>query len=204
MAAFPVFYDNIALWAARQGMVGVNVTYRLAPAHPYPAVKEDLARALAWVAANIGAEGGDPAQVFVMGHSAGAIHAALYAADPRFHPAGVAPPRGYVLVSGLYWFGDESAPPNERAYFGEPAAIRAERSPAEGLTRIAAPILIAYAGLNPPRFNEHAERMATALRDAGRTPGVVPLPGHTHISEILAVGTSDGSLTGPLAEFLRR
>ena len=204
MAAFPVFYDNVALWAARQGMVGVNVTYRLAPAHPYPAAQEDLARALAWVAANIDAQGGDPARVFVMGHSAGAIHAALYAAEPRFHPDGVMPPRGYALVSGLYWFGDEAAPPNERAYFGEPAATRAERSPAEGLTRVAAPILLAFAELNPPRFNDHAARIAAALRAAGRDPVMAPLPGHSHISEILAVGTGDESLTGPLATFLRR
>src|SRR5262249_30525792 len=28
------FYDNIMVWAVRNGMIGVNVEYRLAPAHP--------------------------------------------------------------------------------------------------------------------------------------------------------------------------
>src|SRR5512140_1558298 len=28
------FYDNIMLWAVKNGMVGVNMTYRLAPQHP--------------------------------------------------------------------------------------------------------------------------------------------------------------------------
>jgi len=31
------FYDNIALWAARHGFIGVTMTYRLAPQSPWPA-----------------------------------------------------------------------------------------------------------------------------------------------------------------------
>jgi hypothetical protein len=33
---------------------------------------------------------------------------------------------------------------------------------------------------------------------------VVKLPGHSHISEILSIGTEDTSLSAPLLEFLRR
>lgn len=205
MAAQPAFYDNIALWAVRQGMVGVNITYRVAPAHPWPAAQEDLAAALAWVGRNIAAHGGDPAQVFVMGHSAGAVHAALYAAEPRFHPPGVAPPRGYVFVSGLFAFGPGAGDgPGERAYFGEDEAIREARSVAPGLARSGAPMLFAFAELDPPRFNDQAMATIAALRAAGRSPMVAPLPGHNHLSEILAIGTADTSLTAPLAEFLRR
>ena len=31
------FYDNIMLWAAKNGFIGVNATYRLAPQSPWPA-----------------------------------------------------------------------------------------------------------------------------------------------------------------------
>lgn len=199
------FYDNVVLWAVRHGMVGVNVTYRVAPAHPYPAAQQDLAAALAWVSRNIAAHGGDPERVFVMGHSAGAVHAALYAAEPRFHRLGVVPPRGYVFVSGLFVFGDEAGDgAGELAYFGADDAVRRARSVGPGLLRSDTPMFFAFAGLNPPRFNDQAEATVAALRAAGRAPVVVPLPGHSHISEILAIGTEDFSLTGPLADFLRR
>jgi triacylglycerol lipase len=204
MAGQPAFYDNIALWAARQGMVGVNMTYRLAPAHPWPAVQEDIAGALLWIGANISRYGGDPAQVFVMGHSAGAIHAALFAAEPRFLPAGGAPVRGWILVSGLFTFGDAGAPPNERGYLGEDPSARVARSPAAGLLRVQAPVFLAFSELNPPRFNEQNEALARALAEAGRAPVVVRPAGHSHISEILAIGTADTSISGPLAEFLKR
>ena len=47
------FYDNIMLWAVKNGFVGVNTTYRLAPQSPWPAAAEDLATVVQWVADNI-------------------------------------------------------------------------------------------------------------------------------------------------------
>ena len=57
------FYDNVPLWAARNGLVGVNITYRLAPQHPWPAGPEDVGAALRWVADNISQFGGDVSTV---------------------------------------------------------------------------------------------------------------------------------------------
>lgn len=198
------FYANVGLWAAREGMVGVNMTYRLAPASPYPGAQQDIAAALAWVAANIRAQGGDPNRVFLMGHSAGAIHAAIYAAEPRFRPAGVPPPVAYVFLSGLYEFGGAEVPENERAYFGEDAAQRAVRSPLAGLREAEEPMFLAHAALDPERFVQQAERARAALCDAGRCPTTVALAGHSHMSEVYAIGTADAALTAPLLAFLRR
>ena len=69
-------YDNVMLWAVQNGFVGVNATYRLAPQSPYPAGAEDIAAVVALVASKIGERGGDPARVYLMGHSAGAVHVA--------------------------------------------------------------------------------------------------------------------------------
>jgi acetyl esterase/lipase len=56
---------------ARFGYLVVNISYRLAPKHPYPAAIEDTCAAYRWLADNIHELGGDPNRVAVAGESAG-------------------------------------------------------------------------------------------------------------------------------------
>ncbi len=56
---------------ARYGYLVINISYRLAPAHPYPAAIEDTCTAYRWLAANLERLGGDPTRVAVAGESAG-------------------------------------------------------------------------------------------------------------------------------------
>lgn len=62
----------MALALARRGYLVVNIDYRLAPLHAYPAAIEDVCRAWCWVQAQIARFGGDPERVAVAGESAGA------------------------------------------------------------------------------------------------------------------------------------
>ena len=120
------------LWAVNNGFVGVNATYRLAPQSPYPAGAEDLAAIVAWVADKIGERGGDPARVYLMGHSAGAVHVANYVSHPEFYKVKDGGLAGAVMLSGIY---DLTASPlgdAEIAYFGSDPSRYAERSSLAG------------------------------------------------------------------------
>jgi triacylglycerol lipase len=199
----PAFYDNIMLFAARNGMVGVNATYRLAPKHPWPAAAEDLGAAVRWVSENIATHGGDPARVFLMGHSAGAVHVASYVAHPRFHtPKGIGL-AGAILVSGLYDFTTASPSPGGKAYLGADASKYAERSPLAGLVATPIPLMVAYAELDPPPFHRQAKQLNDALCRAGRCPRSLLLAKHSHMSEVYAINTADTALSGPILAFVK-
>ena len=66
--------------------VYVSVNYRLSPAVEHPAHIEDVAASFAWIYENVTDYGGDPGQIHVIGHSAGAHLAALLATDPARLP----------------------------------------------------------------------------------------------------------------------
>jgi acetyl esterase len=57
---------------ARRGFLVFNISYRLAPQHPYPAALEDACRAYLWVVSHAARYGGDPDRIIVAGESAGA------------------------------------------------------------------------------------------------------------------------------------
>ena len=64
--------------------VFVSTNYRLLPEVKMEVLIGDVAKSLAWVHKNIAKYGGDPEQIFVGGHSAGAQLAALICIDDRY------------------------------------------------------------------------------------------------------------------------
>src|SRR5689334_21700480 len=162
------FYDNIMLWAVKNGFVGVNVTYRLAPASPWPAGAEDLALAVQWVAQNIGARGGEASRVFLMGHSAGAVHVANYVSHPQFFKVKDGGLKGAIMVSGIYQLSAETISESEKAYFGTDPSVYAERSSLQGLAQSKIPLMVAAAELDPPAFSTQLELAKAAICKGAR------------------------------------
>lgn len=66
------------------GVVFISTNYRLAPNAMHPKEIEDIASAFAWVKAHAKDYGGDPNQIYVMGHSAGAHLVDLLATNEKF------------------------------------------------------------------------------------------------------------------------
>jgi acetyl esterase/lipase len=197
------FYDNILLWAVRNEMVGVNITYRLAPQAPWPAGAEDVAAAVRWVADNIAGHGGDAGRVFLMGHSAGATHVASYVAFAQFHGPRGAGLAGAIMTSGVYDLTKMDMSDGGTAYFGGDRARHAERSALPGLASSTLPLMFAAAELDPPPFIKQLDAVKETLCKGERCPRTLLLPQHSHMSEVYAINTADTRLTGEILDFIK-
>lgn len=93
-AGFKELGEYTARKIAAEGYVVLNINYRLAPEHPFPAGVEDCLGAIVWAKREAARFNGDPSRVAIAGESAGGNLAALaaYAADSdRFTPTGAKP-----------------------------------------------------------------------------------------------------------------
>ncbi|MGE0712932.1 MAG: alpha/beta hydrolase fold domain-containing protein [Planctomycetota bacterium] len=205
---------NAACWEAKsrcfvaRGYVFVGVNYRLSPAVKHPTHVEDLARALRWVRAEIGKRGGDPAQVFLMGHSAGAHLVALVATDERRLAAvgeSLASLRGVVVLDTAA-LDPENAQDEQRFYevaFGE-RATWADAAPLRFVAKDKhiPPFLV----LHTPRKTSSvaSRRFVEALRAAQVPAAAVLAPDRDHGGLNRCIGEPDDPYTALVLRFLER
>jgi dienelactone hydrolase len=194
------------LWAVKNGMVGVNMTYRLAPQHPWPAGQEDVRDAIRWVGANITSHGGDPNRVYLMGHSAGASHVALYLGHPELYAKGPQSPGivGAIMSSGTYDHLKMEDGEGRNAYFGPDRATYNAKSPLPGLIKSSLPMMANAAELDPQWMVDQLEHLKTAMCEGphGCIRTLVQ-PKHNHMSQSYAINTSDTLLTNQILEFMK-
>jgi triacylglycerol lipase len=197
------FYNNVGTWAVRRGFIGATMTYRLAPAAQWPAGAVDVALAHEWLTANVGAHGGDPQRIVLIGHSAGAAHVAGYLSG-HHGAAPVSAPSGAVLLSGHYDLTAQHAP-TEMAYFGDNPTRFATQSSLEGLLATTVPCLFGVAELEPLMYHQQAVQLAQAfLARKGVYPRLLSFPGHNHISCVLQLGAPGDTLGRDLHNFIVR
>lgn len=93
------FYDNIMLWAVKNGMTGVNLQRRNGGGMAWDDPAKDIGLGVEWVRKNIANYKGNPNRVFIWAHSAGNPPVATYIGHPELYgPSGIGL-KGAILMA---------------------------------------------------------------------------------------------------------
>jgi arylformamidase len=182
-------------WAERNDWLFISVNYRLSPDVKHPAHAQDVAEALAFIKKYALVWGGDPEQIVLIGHSAGAQIAAIVASEESLLGAHDMAPSDLAAVvvldgSGYHIENRVNHPTTTEqargwyfdAFGEEPIAIEGtdettwtmasatlQAKPGDELP----PLLAVHAGLS-----QRAKDQARALVDAWVRTGAAALPHH--------------------------
>lgn len=176
------------------GVIFASVGYRLAPQHLFPTGAEDVAAGVKWLRDHAGEWGGDPARVFIGGHSAGGHYTALLAVDEDLRSrTGLTSTdiRGCLPISGVYDFLPGNGMSMRPRFLG-PEENDRPASPIHHITRAPPPFLLAHGSRDFPHLIGQAEQMEAALREAGGDVGRIVLDDRDHFSASYAGGEPEG------------
>jgi acetyl esterase/lipase len=192
--------EQAMCFAAQNGLVAFNVSYRLAPAATWPAGAKDVSAAISWVHENADLFGGNAQEIIPIGYGTGAFHLASFLAHKEFQERDdyVA---GAVLVSGLY-HPTADADEGERAYLGADTSTYDSRSAIPGLTAIEEPILLAWSSADAPAFIAQGEKLNEQLCKAGHCPRSTVLARRTSPASVFDLDGTSADLHGRLRQLI--
>lgn len=200
-------------WLVQRGYAVAALSYRLAPGARWPAQRDDILAAIAWLKSRAGELGVDPANFVLLGRSAGGQIALCVA-----YTAGDAAIRGVV---GLYTptdliFGyvnthenDTLKSPSLMRQFlgGTPDSARANYESASAVFQASdrsPPTLLLHGRLDALAWYRHSERLATRLAELRVPHAYVEFPWATHAFDFNLQGPGGQLTTFALEAFLAR
>jgi arylformamidase len=159
---------------------------------------DQVRRAVAWVHRNAGSFGGDARRIHVAGHSSGGhLVCNVLVTDWTGESLPSDMVIGGLCVSGMYDLPTARIAGHTGALVLD-ERIERELSPQRHLGRLACPVIVAYASLDPPGFPEQARAFAEAAQRAGKPVSVLVGQGYNHF-EILETLASPYGLLGRAA-----
>jgi len=186
-------HANVGQALAARGIGVALVDYRLSDGGLYhvthPGHAEDVARAVAFVRAYLTARHAAAADVFLMGHGAGAHLAALVATHPGLLAAqGLAPAdvRGVVGLSGTYTINPSGR--DHAKVFGLDPAARRDASPRHQASGEDPPFLLLVGASDINGRAAEARTFGEALGRAGVSATIAEVPGRDFDAMAGAVG----------------
>ncbi len=165
------------------GAAVVVINYALIPTVDLDELVRQCRASIVWVHRNAASFGGDPARIFVSGHSAGGHLAAMLLSTDWAAFAGL--PADVVKagcgISGLY-----DLEPIRLSYLNEVLKLTPESarrlSPVHGLPPRSGPLLLAVGGLEGPEYHRQGEELAAVWRTKRLPCQTLDMPGLHHFS----------------------
>ena len=197
--------EAVAARVVPSGIGVVSANYRLTPKVVYPGHIQDAATALAWVIRNIERYGGDPANIYVSGHSAGGYLAVLLAMDPTHlavHGQNIHSIRGVIPISAFLYV-EETAQDRPKDVWGEDPDewMRASVTPHIGPGK--APMLLIYADKDEEWRKSQNERFASAMQAAGNSDvATIEVSDRDHLSIITKMNEADDKIKNAVLNFI--
>jgi arylformamidase len=156
---------------------------------------EQVRRAIAWVHRNAATFGGDPARIFLSGHSSGA-HLAAVALTTDWRSAYDLPAdllKGGLCCSGPY---DLKAVrlSARSSYVKFTDEIEAALSATRHVQRLNAPLVVAYGALETPEYQRLGREFAAAARGAGKPVQLIVAEAYNHFEVIETLANPYGLL----------
>lgn len=193
-------YGNIGRYFASQGIGTAVISYRLIPQVDWKTQVLDVARATGWVYHHIREYGGNPQNIFLAGHSAGAQLATRVALDSSaLNVTGLSPRLvcGVIPISGVgYNFLNEETYQMGLDYdvyktlFNQEElskSFRKKISPIFFAKKSSPPFLILYAGNEQKEIRHESQKLAGWLMKVGAENQLYSIPNESHKSTVLAL-----------------
>lgn len=211
------FYDNVVLWAARHGLVGVNTDRRPLRGAGWADGPEDMKAIIGWVHAHIADYGGDPHRIIFLGHAYGSTQLISYLAHPEYWCCGGPGIIGATVISAPLNLQPATAAPNARPAPQAPAVGVTGRAPRAtgpnplfdathsdlaGLKNIRIPIFIGAAAYEGTQQTQSEQVLRQRLCAAGRCPTYREFANHNHLSVMFSFNTPDTSVSGPVLAWI--
>lgn len=195
-------YGFISEELAKQGIITVVTSYRLAPECPYPAAVRDIESAVSWIYRNIETLGGDPRRIFVGGHSAGGVLTAEVAFKkgwlerhnlPQDAVRGCLPISGPYDVRGVEWI--SSYAPDLQTQTAASPLLNLECFPAHSV------LALGTAG-QESGFLPSNQAMLEQLSKLGARVELLILEGMNHDDTVLALADAESKLFQALVQMI--
>jgi acetyl esterase/lipase len=154
----------------------------------------EVRRGVAWVIEHANEISGDPARVYVSGHSAGGHLTAMAMLDRRI--------AGGLAISGIY-----DLEPIRLNYLNEKLGLDAaeedRNSPIRHLPAQAAPLVVTVGLGELPELVRQSEEFAAAWKRHGLRGSYLPVAKHDHFSILEELARPGGVVLGALRELAR-